>query len=997
MSNQIEKQILDATNLKENVVNDINEDTQLLEQLNSGYHKSIEYPQLHQSNKEHLDWGRIDFKAKKLKAMRGRLNVAQFNSLTGTERITNVSKDAIWIATQDDLDEQGFSTFGKIFYRTIRNSISLRPVASTDTILHLNKDPVVNAEMMAALYVWANDQILKQFENQPIRTLADSLLFLRGITENGLVFPTVEFNADEITEMLKDTNVDLDYFNIDLLAQAGKMEKVQIDFTKAKQFMLSEFPEYQDELNRYSNLHYNYLIGAQLGRSFRNKIIHFPKTLLKTKNSAENAELELGSENIQGFNLEEYTPNSDGEIHLIQELNMLSSMNIRFTGLGGDNLVFRDSEQISLRNKNLHQAERTGYDWFNETVNPDENEVADVVIDKIAADKLAETFDIGGFQWGASVNGIQERAEWLKLISESLTDLAYALDIDVKSVSLPLNEEKGLGIAIGSHGVRGTLAHYRPDNHFLHLNRSRSTGTMAHEWFHAYDNYLFNKAIQGDIFPEKVIVNSLNKGGDSYFAALSEFIKLPDNDKSTHIQQVKDFDPALYALAENVWLKKNVMVQNNEDGQEFVYNFNNYDNREDLFNKVDKYIEQSIDDYRSFVNNLDLITVYCSFEKINDMTFEQAEQNMLETPRLKNKVMNLNNAINQMVGIDSPYFNPLVKFNLETKKSEPTLQKMTDEDYKQGLCKAIAEHMQIYRQTFLNKESLTQIKEDISNILEQSEEQIFKDFSKKVDLSTKIGLAVYANNNEGIVNTEKVRQTLMHDNEVKQGFNESVKDGYMDITKQVMTRLGGSMEKPNAYIGNALVKFMSNEHRALQIDVQDLLTNRITQNIHQNILEQNLSFSLGQRFSNILSQSLSADGLKISALSFSPKAYYSKPEEIFARIGETTVFKALNELSFQNLFLSNTGERIQKQVFLGTPTVYPIGGEGNKLVEHMKNSFQNHFPAFNLSLENRNIVENEYSNAIVIKNDNPEEPEVIHENTIEPENKNENKQRKMKL
>lgn len=47
-----------------------------------------------------------------------------------------------------------------------------------------------------------------------------------------------------------------------------------------------------------------------------------------------------------------------------------------------------------------------------------------------------------------------------------------------------------LAIAFGSRGSGNASAHYEPTYKVINLTKTKGNGTLAHEWFHAYDHYL---------------------------------------------------------------------------------------------------------------------------------------------------------------------------------------------------------------------------------------------------------------------------------------------------------------------------------------------------------------------------------------------------------------------------------------------------------------------------------------------------------------------------
>lgn len=79
-----------------------------------------------------------------------------------------------------------------------------------------------------------------------------------------------------------------------------------------------------------------------------------------------------------------------------------------------------------------------------------------------------------------------ERQAVLNMAFDSFCDLASALDVSPKSLSLGGE----LAIAFGSRGTGGTgaaLAHFEPARMVINLTRMRGAGSLAHEWMHAFD------------------------------------------------------------------------------------------------------------------------------------------------------------------------------------------------------------------------------------------------------------------------------------------------------------------------------------------------------------------------------------------------------------------------------------------------------------------------------------------------------------------------------
>ena len=103
----------------------------------------------------------------------------------------------------------------------------------------------------------------------------------------------------------------------------------------------------------------------------------------------------------------------------------------------------------------------------------------------ITAQEFMDTFGFRGVEFGNWINQ-KERQDRLNFGYDALKDLAMILEIPDKAISL--NGE--LGFAFGSRGNRGAMAHYEPNKIVINLTKENGSGTIAHEWWHAFDNYL---------------------------------------------------------------------------------------------------------------------------------------------------------------------------------------------------------------------------------------------------------------------------------------------------------------------------------------------------------------------------------------------------------------------------------------------------------------------------------------------------------------------------
>ena len=71
---------------------------------------------------------------------------------------------------------------------------------------------------------------------------------------------------------------------------------------------------------------------------------------------------------------------------------------------------------------------------------------------------------------------------------DALIDMAEILNLPPRAISL----NGSLGLAFGSRergGKNAPLAHYEPVKVVINLTKKNGAGSIAHEWFHALDNY----------------------------------------------------------------------------------------------------------------------------------------------------------------------------------------------------------------------------------------------------------------------------------------------------------------------------------------------------------------------------------------------------------------------------------------------------------------------------------------------------------------------------
>ncbi len=113
----------------------------------------------------------------------------------------------------------------------------------------------------------------------------------------------------------------------------------------------------------------------------------------------------------------------------------------------------------------------------------------------VTTEKFDKEFGFRGVQFGNYVESGRRQAE-LNDAFDSLQDMAEIIGVPSKALSL--NGE--LGLAFGARGRGGSnsaKAHYEPGEVVINLTKNNGAGSLAHEWFHALDNYFGQTDVGG--------------------------------------------------------------------------------------------------------------------------------------------------------------------------------------------------------------------------------------------------------------------------------------------------------------------------------------------------------------------------------------------------------------------------------------------------------------------------------------------------------------------
>ncbi|ENM0558035.1 hypothetical protein AB6Q20_005217, partial [Salmonella enterica] len=153
-------------------------------------------------------------------------------------------------------------------------------------------------------------------------------------------------------------------------------------------------------------------------------------------------------------------------------------------------------EQSREEQRNASNRDRTGPDRREGDVTPE---------------KFSDAFGFRGVQFGNYVEGPRRQSD-LNRAYDSLMDMANVLKVPAKALSL----NGRLGLAFGARGKGGknaAAAHYEPGEVAINLTKGHGAGSLAHEWFHALDNYFgqYDAAREGEITSGDKFMTSNNK------------------------------------------------------------------------------------------------------------------------------------------------------------------------------------------------------------------------------------------------------------------------------------------------------------------------------------------------------------------------------------------------------------------------------------------------------------------------------------------------------
>lgn len=901
--------------------------------------KKNEINRVKTSNSEHKDYGRFIAMARKDLYNYGKLDINTFNELSEQEKIEQVSKKSIWhILDKEYFKNNGFSPFGFHLVKALRDSLPTKP----NNHIKLSNNIRTSVKLTNLLYIIACNEI-KDFCHYTKFNFDDKIKRSEFATfiENNTRLLDSDF-SEYCQEALINTFPD------------NKEEIKKIDKEMILQALWEQIPAIKS------------LIG------YDGKILYKAQKQLKKQPTWDDI-IQLKVEKDDDFS---YIDNID---NLEDMFNLITKTKIR-TSHNNMSVVKVDSV---LSHSHLDSVVRNGYDYIDG--------------DKITANTLDKTFGIDAMQWGNWINESNERQNLLNLVYESFTDLAATFNIARDSIGLEVNN-RGLGFGIGSQGISGSRAHYQTGQKFLHMNRKNSAGSLAHEWFHAYDHYLYEKAIADGVLSQRLINGTINNSDTNFLSVIvtrvlsqgtiydpikKEYI--PHEDFKDEFNKIKNFNPAFFDLIlkiNGLDTKRYISLEQLSPSEmEFISNEDTYASNVNLSKKIFELHKESFNSLKTEIKNLKMLidSVKVYDEVMNDVNSSQEQKNNAESILLnfmyKNNII-LSNNLNRMLPDTEeakPFKKILLGLHENGRDKNKTEYKDNFNDYlsnKDKINQLILNNLKdIYKDVF-TQEAVNQSSEIFYDVMEQYIQEIKQPAIQKI-LTQKA-----AGKEQTIFNS-----AYQHALRPTQNANrKEINFFYLSISFWAHKDIAGTIDEfakdsvKNNFIPELKQQLKDTDVHPLLVDkiTGRLLENRkyienaIKENINQS-LQSHIALQLvndGYGFEIKMKSKFKQDAEALDLISNKGQAYYSTPYELFARMGETVVGNLVYNTYLCKEKYSNFFEQLSHL------QVYPNHEELKEYIPLLKQSLKISFPLdFDVNLSNKKMIKNEYSkNEILIDN-----------------------------
>lgn len=114
----------------------------------------------------------------------------------------------------------------------------------------------------------------------------------------------------------------------------------------------------------------------------------------------------------------------------------------------------------------------------------------------VSGDEFIHDFGIKGGEFGNWLSELDRKTS-LNYGYDAFCDLADALGMEKSDISL--NGTLSIGFGSRGLGLSGAVAHYEPLRKVINLTKMNGAGSLAHEWWHAFEDYISGDTHQSEM------------------------------------------------------------------------------------------------------------------------------------------------------------------------------------------------------------------------------------------------------------------------------------------------------------------------------------------------------------------------------------------------------------------------------------------------------------------------------------------------------------------
>lgn len=383
---------------------------------------------------------------------KGLIDNSIYETMEINEIKTQITKDNVFgKVNYKNLVKEGYDKRAAFYIKQVRDAIPTRPKS------------VTRAREYVLLVSAIKENLMKCKTMTDVHNFHDMLFYGSFL----------DYEEDELPRDIYTTKLRMAINNTDARHLEQQMEKKHFLFTPEEK---AEAKAREDALKEYTILKYDLKRTSWNERGGRPVII--------PRNARGSARLHMDKSEINKWEDGKYfavgpTINNDGRDVIYNynsreeiENEVIERYREMFASIKDTPRV-----KISYEQEYLAELKREGPDYCKEIT--------------ITPEQYQETLNFYGVQFG-NWEKDTERQKNLNCSFEAFCDMARAINISVKDISL----DGRLGIAYGARGKGGAkaaLAHYEPTYKVINLTKEKGAGSLAHEWMHAFDHYLYDK------------------------------------------------------------------------------------------------------------------------------------------------------------------------------------------------------------------------------------------------------------------------------------------------------------------------------------------------------------------------------------------------------------------------------------------------------------------------------------------------------------------------